>query len=134
MRLERRLPLAGCGDAMPLPPLLLPLPLLLLSPPLLLQPPLLLLLCRRRRRRCCRQPKCCNVPVSLPAPEPVILGVPLLKALLGPKYANLGVVAGISSFIFQLPHMLILFEVGKDRSRTGGICLFASLRSQGRTS
>lgn len=41
----------------------------------------------------------------------VILGVPLLQALLGPAYANLGVVAGISSFIFQLPLMLILFEV-----------------------
>lgn len=41
----------------------------------------------------------------------VILGVPLLQALLGPSYANLGVVAGISSFIFQLPLMLILFEV-----------------------
>ncbi|KAI7841279.1 hypothetical protein COHA_005052 [Chlorella ohadii] len=41
----------------------------------------------------------------------VILGVPLLKALLGPQYSSLGVVAGISSFIFQLPLMLILFEV-----------------------
>jgi len=43
----------------------------------------------------------------------VILGTPLLKALLGPQYANLGVVAGISSFIFQLPLMLILFEVSE---------------------
>ncbi|PRW59648.1 PIN isoform B [Chlorella sorokiniana] len=41
----------------------------------------------------------------------VILGVPLLKALLGPQYSSLGVVAGISSFIFQLPLMLILFEL-----------------------
>lgn len=41
----------------------------------------------------------------------MILGVPLLQALLGPAYANLGVVAGVSSFIFQLPLMLILFEV-----------------------
>lgn len=41
----------------------------------------------------------------------VILGTPLLRALLGPSYASLGVVAGISSFIFQLPIMLVLFEV-----------------------
>ena len=47
----------------------------------------------------------------------VILGVPLLKALLGPKYSNLGVVAGISSFIFQLPLMLILFEVSGSLAR-----------------
>ena len=41
----------------------------------------------------------------------VILGVPLLRAALGPQYSNLGVVAGISSFIFQLPVMLIMFEI-----------------------
>lgn len=41
----------------------------------------------------------------------VILGVPLLRAALGVQYANLGVVAGISSFIFQLPVMLIMFEI-----------------------
>lgn len=40
----------------------------------------------------------------------VILGVPLIRAALGPQFANLGVIAGISSFIFQLPLMLILFE------------------------
>ena len=41
----------------------------------------------------------------------MILGTPLLRALLGPQYASLGVVAGISSFLFQLPLMLVLFEV-----------------------
>ena len=47
----------------------------------------------------------------------VILGVPLVRAALGPQYANLGVVAGISSFIFQLPLMLVLFEVHENRRR-----------------
>ena len=42
--------------------------------------------------------------------------MPLLKALLGPQYSSLGVVAGISSFIFQLPLMLILFEASCDRA------------------
>ena len=51
--------------------------------------------------------RCC-----LPLAVAVILGTPLLAALLGPQYANLGVVAGLSSFIFQLPLMLIMFEVG----------------------
>ena len=41
----------------------------------------------------------------------VILGIPLLRAALGPQYAGLGAVAAISSFIFQLPCMLILFEI-----------------------
>ena len=41
----------------------------------------------------------------------VIIGVPLVRATLGAQYANLGVVAGISSFIFQLPAMLLLLEV-----------------------
>jgi predicted permease len=45
----------------------------------------------------------------------VILGVPLLRAALGPQYANLGVVAGISSFIFQLPVQLFMFEVHAGR-------------------
>jgi predicted permease len=45
----------------------------------------------------------------------VVLGVPLVRAALGPQYSNLGVVAGISSFIFQLPAMLILFEIAKGR-------------------
>jgi predicted permease len=45
----------------------------------------------------------------------VILGVPLIRAALGAQYSNLGVVAGISSFIFQLPAMLILFEIDKGR-------------------
>ena len=45
----------------------------------------------------------------------VILGVPLVRAALGPQYSNLGVVAGISSFIFQLPGMLILFEIHQGR-------------------
>lgn len=33
----------------------------------------------------------------------VILGVPVLTAALGKQHAQLGVIAGISSFIFQLP-------------------------------
>ena len=41
----------------------------------------------------------------------VVMGTPLLRAVLGPAYAPLGVVAGISSYIFQLPLMLFLFEV-----------------------
>lgn len=41
----------------------------------------------------------------------VILGVPLVTAALGQQYSNLGVLAGISSFIFQLPTMLFFFEV-----------------------
>lgn len=40
----------------------------------------------------------------------VVLGIPLLIATLGPQYGSLGAVAGISSFIFQLPLMLIFFE------------------------
>jgi predicted permease len=56
----------------------------------------------------------------------VILGVPLLRAALGPQYASLGVVAGISSFIFQLPLMLILFEV-----HAGGSTKIADEESQG---
>lgn len=45
----------------------------------------------------------------------MILGVPLIRATLGAQYANLGVVAGISSFIFQLPVMLILLETHAGR-------------------
>lgn len=41
----------------------------------------------------------------------VILGVPLIRAALGAQYANLGVVAGISSFVFQLPVMLVMMEI-----------------------
>lgn len=41
----------------------------------------------------------------------VILGVPILAATLGPAYANLGILAGVSSFIFQLPAMLVLLEL-----------------------
>jgi hypothetical protein len=33
----------------------------------------------------------------------VILGVPVLTAAMGAQYAKLGIIAGISSFIFQLP-------------------------------
>eukprot|EP00889_Picochlorum_renovo_P004743 jgi/Picre1/31773/NNA_007123.t1 len=40
----------------------------------------------------------------------VVLGIPLLIATLVPQYGSLGAVAGISSFIFQLPLMLIFFE------------------------
>lgn len=40
----------------------------------------------------------------------VVLGIPLLIATLGPQYGSLGAVAGISSFIFQLPLMLIFLE------------------------
>lgn len=50
----------------------------------------------------------------------VILGVPLLRVALGPQYANLGVVAGISSFIFQLPLQLFLFEVHAGRAAAAG--------------
>jgi len=49
----------------------------------------------------------------------IVLGVPLLRAALGPQYSNLGVVAGISSFIFQLPAMLILFEIDKGKKLKG---------------
>jgi predicted permease len=45
----------------------------------------------------------------------VILGVPLVKAALGAQFANLGVVAGISSFIFQLPLMLVALEMHAGR-------------------
>jgi predicted permease len=44
----------------------------------------------------------------------VVLGIPLLIATLGPQYGSLGAVAGISSFIFQLPLMLIFFEGSVD--------------------
>ena len=44
----------------------------------------------------------------------VILGIPLLTAALGPQYASLGAVAAISSFIFQLPVMLVLFEISSN--------------------
>ncbi len=47
----------------------------------------------------------------------VILGVPILSAMLGTAYANLGVLAGVSSFIFQLPVMLVGFEVDWSRRR-----------------
>ena len=40
----------------------------------------------------------------------VVLGIPLLNATLGAQYGSLGAVAAISSFIFQLPLMLIFFE------------------------
>lgn len=44
----------------------------------------------------------------------VVLGIPLLIATLGPQYGSLGAVAGISSFIFQLPLMLIFLEGSLD--------------------
>lgn len=44
----------------------------------------------------------------------VVLGIPLLIATLGPQYGSLGAVAGISSFIFQLPVMLIFLEGSLD--------------------
>lgn len=64
-----------------------------------------------------RSPLCASTPPPAIG-HAVILGTPLLRALLGPQYANLGVVAGISSFIFQLPLMLILFEVHTWRQQT----------------
>lgn len=47
----------------------------------------------------------------------VVLGVPLIASLLGPQYASLGVVAGISSFIFQLPVMLFMFELHSSKCK-----------------
>lgn len=47
----------------------------------------------------------------------VVLGVPLIGSLLGPQYASLGVVAGISSFIFQLPVMLFMFELHSTKTK-----------------
>ena len=44
----------------------------------------------------------------------VVLGIPLLIATLGPQYGSLGAVAAISSFIFQLPVMLIFLEGSVD--------------------
>ena len=44
----------------------------------------------------------------------VVLGIPLLIATLGPQFGSLGAVAAISSFIFQLPVMLILLEGSVD--------------------
>jgi predicted permease len=44
----------------------------------------------------------------------VVLGIPLLIATLGPQYGSLGAVAAISSFIFQLPLMLIFLEGSSD--------------------
>lgn len=44
----------------------------------------------------------------------VVLGIPLLIATLGPQYGSLGAVAAISSFIFQLPVMLVLLEGSVD--------------------
>lgn len=41
----------------------------------------------------------------------VILGVPILSATLGVAYAYLAILAGVSSFIFQLPVMLVLLEL-----------------------
>jgi predicted permease len=49
----------------------------------------------------------------------VVLGIPLLGATLGAQYASLGAVAGISSFIFQLPLMLIFFEGSTSKRSTG---------------
>ncbi len=46
----------------------------------------------------------------------VVLGIPLLIATLGPQYGSLGAVAAISSFIFQLPVMLVLLEGSVDTS------------------
>jgi predicted permease len=46
----------------------------------------------------------------------VVLGIPLLIATLGPQYGSLGAVAAISSFIFQLPLMLIFLEGSADTS------------------
>ena len=40
----------------------------------------------------------------------IVLGIPLARAALGPQYANLGVLAGVSSLIFQLPVLLFMFE------------------------
>lgn len=50
----------------------------------------------------------------------VVLGIPLLIETLGPQYGSLGAVAGISSFIFQLPLMLILLEGSPDTTSVEG--------------
>lgn len=52
----------------------------------------------------------------------VILGVPILAAALGPQYANLGILAGVSSFIFQLPVMLLLLELHWSSSSSTASC------------
>eukprot|EP00892_Ulva_mutabilis_P001562 jgi/Ulvmu1/11406/UM075_0068.1 len=41
----------------------------------------------------------------------VILGVPVLRSAMGDQFAKFGILAGISSFVFQLPLMLVLLEV-----------------------
>jgi hypothetical protein len=43
----------------------------------------------------------------------IIFGLPIIVALYGPQYAVFPVFASISSFFFQLPLQLILFEVDK---------------------
>ena len=60
----------------------------------------------------------------------VVLGIPLLGATLGAQYASLGAVAGISSFIFQLPLMLIFFE-GSTNKRSIGLGQPSSSAEQG---
>jgi len=45
----------------------------------------------------------------------VVLGIPLTQAALGASYANLGAVAAISSYIFQLPVSLVLLEMNGGR-------------------
>lgn len=63
----------------------------------------------------------------------VVLGIPLLIATLGPQYGSLGAVAAISSFIFQLPVMLVLLEgsvdtAGFEDRRVAGKDKYAQMR------
>lgn len=51
----------------------------------------------------------------------VILGGPVVSAALGKQYNYLGVLAGVSSFIFQLPLMLAGFEVHRGRLEALGL-------------
>lgn len=43
----------------------------------------------------------------------VIFGIPIYVALFGPQFAVFPIFASISSFFFQLPLQLILFELDK---------------------
>jgi hypothetical protein len=58
------------------------------------------------RRRTCARKRLGHVAVDwlgLCWISTVILGIPVLEATVGKQFAQLGVIAGISSFLFQLP-------------------------------
>jgi hypothetical protein len=50
----------------------------------------------------------------------IILGTPILRAALGSAYAYLGIVAGISSFLFQLPVQASAPRTGGSPARASG--------------